>query len=140
MDAPVWDASTFCKNRDRVLDGDVAQRLLTAVIAQPRIKALMSHEHFSANGTLAGTEPFSLGSEDSSDNTYECSAQPNGQESDDPFAVCYISRPNEGDHDDRPDSWPALLDCPPNSSAVAWLVKAAYHVSTARASDHRAAM
>ncbi len=52
MDAPVWDASTFSKNRDRLLDGDVAQRLLTAVIAQPRIKALMSHEHFSVDGTL----------------------------------------------------------------------------------------
>ena len=52
MDAPVWDASTFSKNRDRLLDGDVAQRLLTAVVAQPRIKALMSHEHFSIGGTL----------------------------------------------------------------------------------------
>ena len=52
MDAPVWDASTFSKNRDRLLDGDVAQRLLAAVVAQPRIKALMSHEHFSVDGTL----------------------------------------------------------------------------------------
>ena len=52
MDAPVWDASTFSKNRDRLLDGDVARRLLSAVMAQPRIKALMSHEHFSIDGTL----------------------------------------------------------------------------------------
>jgi transposase len=52
MDAPVWDASTFSKNRDRLLDGDVAQRLLAAVVAQPRIKALMSNEHFSVDGTL----------------------------------------------------------------------------------------
>jgi transposase len=52
MDAPVWDASTFSKNRDRLLDGDVAQRLLAAVVAQPRVKALMSHEHFSVDGTL----------------------------------------------------------------------------------------
>ncbi len=36
MDAPVWDASTFSKNRDRLLDGDVAQDLLAAVVAQPR--------------------------------------------------------------------------------------------------------
>ena len=47
MDAPVWDASTFSKNRDRLLAGDVAQRLLAAVVAQPRIEALMSNEHFS---------------------------------------------------------------------------------------------
>ena len=52
MDAPVWDASTFSKNRDRLLDGDVAQKLLAAVVAQPRIKALMSNEHFSVDGTL----------------------------------------------------------------------------------------
>ena len=52
MDAPVWDASTFSKNRDRFLEGDVAQRLLTAILDQPRVKALMSDEHFSVDGTL----------------------------------------------------------------------------------------
>ncbi len=52
MDAPVWDASTFSKNRDRLLDGDVAQKLLAAVVAQPRVAALMSNEHFSVDGTL----------------------------------------------------------------------------------------
>jgi transposase len=52
LDAPVWDASTFSKNRDRLLDGEVAQKLLAAVVAQPRIQALMSHEHFSVDGTL----------------------------------------------------------------------------------------
>jgi hypothetical protein len=52
MDAPVWDASTFSKNRDRLLEGDVAQRLLAAVVAQPRVQALMSDEHFSVDGTL----------------------------------------------------------------------------------------
>src|SRR5271165_1834763 len=52
MDAAVWDASTFSKNRDRLLDGDVARKLLAAVVVQPRIKALMSHEHFSVDGTL----------------------------------------------------------------------------------------
>ena len=52
MDAPVWDATTFSKNRDRLLDGNVAQRLLAAVVAQPRVRALMSDEHFSVDGTL----------------------------------------------------------------------------------------
>ena len=54
LDAPVWDASTFSKNRDRLLAGDVAQRLLAAVVAQPRVAALMSDEHFSVDGTLIG--------------------------------------------------------------------------------------
>jgi transposase len=52
MDAPVWDASTFSKNRDRLLDGDVAQKLLAGVVSQPRVQALMSDEHFSVDGTL----------------------------------------------------------------------------------------
>ena len=52
MDALVWDASTFSKNRDRFLAGDVAQRLLAAVSTQPRVKALMSNEHSSVDGTL----------------------------------------------------------------------------------------
>lgn len=52
MDAPVWDASRFSKNRDRLLDGDVAQRFLAAVVAQPRVAALMSDDHFSVDGTL----------------------------------------------------------------------------------------
>ena len=52
MDTPVWDPTTFSKNRERLLDGDVAQRLLAAVVGQPRVAALMSNEHFSVDGTL----------------------------------------------------------------------------------------
>lgn len=52
MDAPVWDASSFSKNRDRLLQGDIARAFLGAIVAQPRIKALMSDEHFSVDGTL----------------------------------------------------------------------------------------
>ena len=52
MDALVWDATTFSKDRERLLDGDVAQRLLAVVVAQPRVAALMSDKHFSLNGTL----------------------------------------------------------------------------------------
>src|ERR1044071_2795824 len=49
---PVWDHSTFSKNRDRLLDGEIAAKFLTAVIAQPRVKRLLSSEHFSVDGTL----------------------------------------------------------------------------------------
>ena len=52
MDAAVWDVTTFSKNRDRLLEGDVAQRLLAAVTTQSRVAALMSDEHFSVDGTL----------------------------------------------------------------------------------------
>jgi transposase len=52
MDASVWDASTFAKNRDRLLEGDVARAFLAAIVEQPRVKALMSDEHFSVDGTL----------------------------------------------------------------------------------------
>ena len=36
MDAPVWDVTVFTKNRDRLLEGDVAAKFLRAVLAQPR--------------------------------------------------------------------------------------------------------
>lgn len=52
MDAPVWDASTFSKNRDRLLAGDVARALLTAVVDQAGRRGLLSAEHFSVDGTL----------------------------------------------------------------------------------------
>jgi transposase len=52
IDDPVWDHSSFSKNRDRLLDGDVAAKVLAAVLAQPRVKRLLSTEHFSVDGTL----------------------------------------------------------------------------------------
>jgi transposase len=52
MDDPVWDHSTFSKNRDRLLEGEIAARFLSAVLAQPRVKRLLSSEHFSVDGTL----------------------------------------------------------------------------------------
>src|SRR5713101_2165423 len=52
VDDPVWDHSSFSKNRDRLLDGEIAAKFLTAVLAQPRVKRLLSSEHFSVDGTL----------------------------------------------------------------------------------------
>ena len=52
VDDPVWDHSTFSKNRDRLLDGAIAAKFLAAVLAQPRVKRLLSSEHFSVDGTL----------------------------------------------------------------------------------------
>jgi IS5 family transposase len=52
VDDPVWDHSTFSKNRDRLLDGEIAAKFLTAVLAQSRVKRLLSSEHFSVDGTL----------------------------------------------------------------------------------------
>jgi hypothetical protein len=48
----VWDHSTFSKNRDRLLAGEIAAKFLSAVLAQPRVKRLLSSEHFSVDGTL----------------------------------------------------------------------------------------
>jgi hypothetical protein len=52
MDDPVWDHSTFSKNRDRLLEGEIAAEFLSAVLAQPRVKRLLSNEHLSVDGTL----------------------------------------------------------------------------------------
>jgi len=51
-DEPAWDHSTFSKNRDRLLEGEVAAKFLAAVLTGPRVKRLLSTQHFSADGTL----------------------------------------------------------------------------------------
>jgi transposase len=48
----VWDATTFTKNRDRPLEGDMAAQFLAAVLSQDKVKGLLSSEHFSVDGTL----------------------------------------------------------------------------------------
>ena len=52
VDDAAWDHSTFSKNRDRLLEGTIAAKFLSAVLAQPRVKRLLSTDHFSVDGTL----------------------------------------------------------------------------------------
>ncbi|HEV7417732.1 MAG TPA: IS5 family transposase [Tianweitania sediminis] len=52
VDDAAWDHSTFSKNRDRLLEGDIAAKFLAAVLARPRVKRLLSGDHFSVDGTL----------------------------------------------------------------------------------------
>ncbi len=62
MDDPVWDPTTFTKNRQRLLDGDIAQRFFDRVLAQARAQELLSDEHFTVDSTLieawAGLKSF----------------------------------------------------------------------------------
>ena len=51
-DDPVWDATVFCKNRDRLLDGDIAAKFFASVLNLPQVRKLLSSEHFSVDGTL----------------------------------------------------------------------------------------
>src|SRR5438445_6811509 len=61
-DEEVWDASTFSKNRDRLLEADVAKEFLAQIVAQAGAKGLTSDEHFTVDGTLleawAGAKSF----------------------------------------------------------------------------------
>jgi transposase len=52
VDDAVWDHSVFSKNRDRLLEGDIAAKFLAAVLAQPKVNKLLSSDHFSVDGTL----------------------------------------------------------------------------------------
>ena len=51
-DDPVWDATTFTKNRERLQHGDVFQKFMTKLLNHPQVKPLLSDEHFSVDGTL----------------------------------------------------------------------------------------
>jgi len=61
-DDAVWDATVFTKNRDRLLEADVAQEFLVRVVERARAKGLTSDEHFTVDGTLleawAGAKSF----------------------------------------------------------------------------------
>jgi transposase len=52
IEDPVWDATTFTKNRDRLLDGEVAAKFLAALLSRDKAKGLLSCDHFLVDGTL----------------------------------------------------------------------------------------
>jgi transposase len=51
-DDPVWDATSFTKNRERLQQGDVFQKFMAKLLDHPQVKPLLSDEHFSVDGTL----------------------------------------------------------------------------------------
>ncbi len=62
MDDPVWDATTFSKNRHRLVSGQIAQRFFVQVLAEARQRGLLSDEHFTVDSTMieawAGAKSF----------------------------------------------------------------------------------
>ena len=62
MDDPIWEVTVFTKNRERLLQGDIAQALFHKVLEQARAQSLLSEEHFTVDGTLieawAGQKSF----------------------------------------------------------------------------------
>src|SRR5258708_2404633 len=52
MDDAIWDVTVFTKNRERLLDGDIAEAFFQAVLEQARERSLLSDEHFTVDGTL----------------------------------------------------------------------------------------
>src|SRR6478736_3848739 len=52
MDEPVWDVTVFTKNRNRLLEGDMAREFLMEVVQQAQDRKLTSDEHFTVDGTL----------------------------------------------------------------------------------------
>ncbi|HWR50071.1 MAG TPA: IS5 family transposase [Bryobacteraceae bacterium] len=62
MDDPVWVPTVFTKNRDRLLEGNIAEEFFGQILTQARQDGLLSDEHFSVDGTLveawAGQKSF----------------------------------------------------------------------------------
>src|SRR5262245_36182211 len=71
MDDAIWDATVFTKNRERLLEGDVARAFFERVVAQAQTRHLLSTEHFTVDGTLieawAGLKSFRRASPDAAD-------------------------------------------------------------------------
>ena len=62
MDDEVWDHSTFSKNRERLLDGEIIGKFFVKVREQARQKGLLSDEHFTVDGTLSRRGPHTRAS------------------------------------------------------------------------------
>src|SRR6202789_1605131 len=62
LDEPVWDVTVFTKNRDRLLEADIAKKFFEQVLQQATAAGLVSDEHFTVDGTLleacAGLKSF----------------------------------------------------------------------------------
>jgi len=52
LDDPIWSPTTFSKNRDRLLEGEIASSFFDAVLDQARAAGLLSDEHFTVDGTM----------------------------------------------------------------------------------------
>jgi transposase len=68
-DDPVWDPTTFTKNRERLQAGEVFEKFMTRLLNHPQVKPLLSDQHFSVDGTLieAWASQRSFRSKDGSD-------------------------------------------------------------------------
>jgi IS5 family transposase len=79
-DDPVWQPTTFTKNRDRLLNEELMARFLELLMASPEVKPLLSSEHFSVDGTLlwAWASQSSLERIDGSDDEPPSSSGGNG--------------------------------------------------------------
>jgi IS5 family transposase len=73
MDDRVWDVTVFTKNRNRLLEGEVAESFFQSVLEQAREASLLSDEHFTMDGTLieawAGHKSFRPKDEDDGDSS-----------------------------------------------------------------------
>ncbi|MGE0784020.1 transposase [Mycolicibacterium sp.] len=58
IDAKAFDATTFTKNRRRLLEADIADRFFAAVVRQAKLRRYVSSDHFSVDGTLSKRCPF----------------------------------------------------------------------------------
>lgn len=67
-DEPVWHPTVFSKNRDRLLEGAVAEEFFSLIVEQARKQKLLSDDHFTVDGTLieawAGQKSFQCKAED----------------------------------------------------------------------------
>jgi transposase len=101
MDDRVWDVTVFTKNRNRLLEGEIAESFFQAVLEQAREAGLLSDEHFTVDGTLieawAGQKSFRPKDEDGGGSS-SGGARPNGRD-----AACGSEQPQSPQRDRRPD-------------------------------------
>ncbi len=115
----MWDASTFSKNRDRLLKGDLAVRFLATLMARPWVKRLLSSDHFSVDSTMVQANAVQGLSSMKSVKPIECgegSGRPSGDEPPPSSRRCNAEADFRGTT--RTNATPASTTAPRPSSAA----------------------
>src|SRR5918992_1007489 len=124
LDEAVWDHSTYSKNRDRLLEADVARKVLKAILAHPKVAPLLSDAHFSVDGTLvqawASMKSFQAKASEPTGGADQSSGRSGGADPDGEAADGKVAREQrEGETemaDDAPPKTPANAPQPPADS------------------------
>lgn len=137
-DDVIWEETVFSKNRQRLLDGEIADKFFSQIVALAQSEGLISSEHFTVDGTLvqawAGLKSF----QKKQDETKKDDSDPNGPSSRNPEVNFHGEKRSNETHESKTDSDARLYRKSPNHGAeLAYMGHVTMENRNGLAIDHR---